>query len=91
MSREFIDYLRRFPVYGLFDGEVVSCEELCVKPEPRIYEILLDRYGLLPSETLFIDDRPANIDTARTLGIGDFLFDAHDPASSCAALRQMLL
>ena len=47
MSREFIDYLRRFPVYGLFDGEVVSCEELCVKPEPRIYEILLDRYGLL--------------------------------------------
>lgn len=33
MSREFIDYLRRFPVYGLFDGEVVSCEELCVKPE----------------------------------------------------------
>ncbi|CDC98425.1 HAD family phosphatase [Alistipes sp. CAG:268] len=91
MSREFIDYLRRFPVYGLFDGEVVSCEELCVKPEPRIYEILLDRYGLLPSETLFIDDRPANIDTARTLGIGGFLFDAHDPASSCAALRQMLL
>ena len=91
MSREFIDYLRRFPVYGLFDGEVVSCEELCVKPEPRIYEILLDRYGLLPSETLFIDDRPANIDTARQLGIGGFLFDAHDPASSCATLRQMLL
>ena len=27
MSREFIDFLRRFPVYGLFDGEVVSCEE----------------------------------------------------------------
>ena len=70
MSCEFIDYLRRFPVYGLFDGEVVSCEELCVKPEPRIYEILLDRYGLLPSETLFIDDRPANIDTARTLVSG---------------------
>ena len=32
MSREFIDYLRRFPVYALFDGEVVSCEELVVKP-----------------------------------------------------------
>ena len=26
MSREFIDFLRRFPVYGLFDGEVVSCQ-----------------------------------------------------------------
>ena len=32
MSREFIDFLRRFPVYGLFDGEVVSCEEGVVKP-----------------------------------------------------------
>ena len=51
MSREFIDFLRRFPVYGLFDGEVVSCEEHTVKPEPRIYEILLERYGLTPSET----------------------------------------
>ena len=39
MSREFIDCLRRFPVYALFDGEVVSCEEGTVKPEPRIYEI----------------------------------------------------
>ena len=39
MSREFIAFLRRFPVYRLFDGEVVSCEEGTVKPEPRIYEI----------------------------------------------------
>jgi len=64
MSREFIDFLRRFPVYGLFDGEVVSCEEHTVKPEPRIYEILLERYGLTPSETLFIDDREMNIEAA---------------------------
>ena len=66
MSREFIDFLRRFPVYGLFDGEVVSCEEHTVKPEPRIYEILLERYGLTPSETLFIDDREMNIEAAFT-------------------------
>lgn len=53
MSREFIDFLRRFPVYGLFDGEVVSCEEHTVKPEPRIYEILLERYGLPPLRDAF--------------------------------------
>ena len=46
MSREFIDFLRRTEIYGCFDGEVVSCEEGVVKPEPRIYEILLDRFGL---------------------------------------------
>lgn len=91
MSREFIAFLRRFPVYGLFDGEVVSCEEGSVKPEPRIYEILLERYGLDPSETLFIDDRQANIDAAERLGIQGQLFDYHDPEATCAALRRRLL
>ncbi len=91
MAHEFIAHLRRFPVYGLFDGEVISCEELTVKPEPRIYEILLERYALNPSETLFIDDRPANVSTAEHLGIHGFLFDHQDPESSCAALRARLL
>lgn len=91
MSREFIDYLRRFPVYAQFDGEVVSCEELVVKPERRIYEILLDRYALQPSETLFIDDREANIRAARALGIHGFRFDARNAEASCEALRRLLL
>lgn len=91
MSREFIDFLRRADVYALFDGEVVSCEEGTVKPEPRIYRILLDRYGLDPAETLFIDDRAANIAAAREAGIDGFLFDPHDPEASCEALRQRLL
>ena len=91
MSREFIDFLRRADVYALFDGEVVSCEEGTVKPEPRIYRILLDRYGLDPAQTLFIDDRAANIAAAREAGIDGFLFDPHDPEASCDALRQRLL
>lgn len=91
MSREFIDFLRRVPVYRHFDGEVVSCEERTVKPEPRIYEILLSRYGLDPSQTLFIDDRAENIAAAERAGIRGFHFDAHDPEASCAALRRMLL
>lgn len=91
MSREFIDFLRRADVYALFDGEVVSCEEGTVKPEPRIYRILLDRYGLDPAQTLFIDDRAANIAAAREAGIDGFLFDPHDPEASCEALRRRLL
>jgi len=91
MSREFIDFLRRFPVYGLFDGEVVSCEEGTVKPEPRIYEILLERYGLDPAETLFIDDRAANIAAAEGLGIAGYLFDHRNPAAACDELRRRLL
>lgn len=91
MSREFIDFLRRFPVYGLFDGEVVSCDEGVVKPEPEIYRILLDRYGLEPAETLFVDDRPANIAAAAELGISGQLFDHSAPAVTCDTLRRLLL
>lgn len=91
MSREFIDFLRRFPVYALFDGEVVSCEEGTVKPEPRIYELLLERFSLTPSETLFIDDREANILEAERHGIHGYLFTARDPEVSCAELRRQLL
>ena len=91
MSREFIDFLRRMPVYAHFDGEVVSCEERVVKPERRIYEILLDRYGLAPEATLFIDDRRANVEAAAELGVGGFVFDHHDPGLSCRRLRSMLL
>lgn len=91
MSREFIAFLRRYPVYGLFDGEVVSCEEHTVKPERRIYELLLERYGLDPAETLFVDDRPANIAAAEEAGIHGRLFDYHAPEATCAALREELL
>ena len=82
MSREFIDFLRRTEIYGCFDGEVVSCEEGVVKPEPRIYEILLD-------ETLFIDDRRSNLEAAAAFGIATFHF--REPESSCTQLREMLL
>lgn len=91
MSKEFIAFLRQFPVYRHFDGEVVSCEEHTVKPEPRIYEILLGRYGLDPAETLFIDDRPANLAAAETFGIHTQLFDHGNPGATCEILRGMLL
>ncbi len=91
MAKEFIRFLRKLGVYAYFDGDVVSCEEHTTKPERRIFEVLLSRYDLQPSETLFIDDRPANLETAASLGLSTFLFDAHDPATSCTALREMLL
>ena len=91
MSREFIDFLRLKPVYRHFDGEVVSCEEFTVKPEEKIYRILLDRYGLKPEESLFIDDRPANVEAAEGLGIRGFHFNHKDPQQSCSLLREMLL
>ena len=91
MSREFIDFLRRVPVYRHFDGEVVSCEEGICKPEPEIYRLLLERYALDPAETLFIDDRPENVEAAEREGIVGFHYNRRDEQGTCDTLRKMLL
>lgn len=91
MSLEFIEFLRQQPVYRHFDGEVVSCEEHFVKPEPGIYSCLERRYKINPEETLFIDDRKSNVEAAISRGWGGYHFDAHDPAKSCEELRKIIL
>ena len=91
MSREFIEFLRRKDVYTYFMGEVVSCEEHVVKPDPRIYTTLTERYSLEPSETLFIDDREKNVVAARELGWQGYHFDPRNPEASCTHLRELLL
>lgn len=91
MSLEFIEFLRKKEVYSHFDGEVVSCVEHVVKPEKEIYNRLVERYGLKPEETLFIDDRKRNTATARELGWQGYDFDHRNPEASCAELRAMLL
>jgi len=63
---------RRFGFLNLFDTVVVSGEEGVIKPDRRIYEILIERAGLEPARVAFVDDSPRNIDAARALG-----FHAH--------------
>jgi 2-haloacid dehalogenase len=53
---------------GLFEGIVVSGHEQVAKPDPRLFEILNERYGLDPKTTIFIDDSPVNIETADDIG-----------------------
>ena len=91
MALDFIEFLRTKEVYKYFDGEVVSCHEKVVKPDAKIYKILVDRYDLNPEETLFIDDRKSNIEAAQNEGICGYHFNAHNPESSCDELRRMLL
>ena len=59
----------RFDDFSIFDGGVISWEVKSIKPEPLIYQLLLEKYGLVPSETLFIDDTAHNIEAAEKLGI----------------------
>lgn len=64
-----------FPFLGLLDGVVVSGEEKILKPDARLYRILLERYNLKASETVFIDDNLANVQGAEAVGITGLLYD----------------
>ncbi len=59
----------RYDFFDLLDGCVISGQEGVAKPDQKIFEILLSRYGLEPSATVFIDDVPANVAVARELGV----------------------
>lgn len=78
---------RKLPGYeflGWFKGIVVSGEEKIAKPDPRIWEIVLARFGLAAGDTLFIDDSSRNIEAAAALGFDTIRF------TSPAALRAEL-
>lgn len=56
----------------LFNKSYFSFAEHLEKPDPRFFELILDHEGLLPEETLFIDDTAENIETAKSLGINTY-------------------
>lgn len=59
----------RFPFFDWFDGIVVSGEEKLIKPDPRLYVRLLERYRVDPARAVFIDDSLNNVEAAAALGI----------------------
>ena len=56
----------------LFNKSYFSFAEHLEKPDPRFFELILDHEGLLPEETLFIDDTEKNIKVAKSLGINTY-------------------
>jgi 2-haloacid dehalogenase len=69
----------RFGFLARFEGIVVSGDERVAKPDAELFRRLIDRYALDPVDTVFIDDSPANIDTARRLGLTGLVFTGAAP------------
>ena len=61
--------LKKFDFLHLFEGIVVSGTEKTRKPFSDIYEIILNRYNLIATESIFIDDNIRNIKAANKFGI----------------------
>ncbi len=64
----------RFPFLDWFDGIVISGELGIVKPDPRMFEHLIEQFGLAPETSVFIDDQPANVAAAAGLGFTTIRF-----------------
>jgi 2-haloacid dehalogenase len=77
--------LETWPFLEKFDGVVVSGLERFVKPDPRLYRVFCERYGLSPDACVFIDDNEANVVSARKFGMAGIHF------TSPAALRAELI
>jgi 2-haloacid dehalogenase len=61
--------LERFEFLGWFAGIVVSGRERLLKPDPRIYRLLIERHGLAAADIVYVDDVAANAEAAVALGM----------------------
>lgn len=69
---------QRYPFLQWFEGIVVSGEERLIKPDPRIYQCLLERYAVDPARALYIDDSQRNVAAAEALGMHGWWFSEPD-------------
>lgn len=60
--------IERYEFFKYLKGIVVSGDEKLIKPDKKLYQVLIDRYGINPAESLFIDDNEANAQGAEELG-----------------------
>lgn len=79
----------RFEFLAWFDGVVVSGAEQLAKPDPRIFQLLLERYGIDPASSVYLDDMPHNVDAARAAGMVAWQAHGTEPARTRAELVRL--
>lgn len=75
---DFLEYM---------DGGILSYQDKLIKPDTKIYQLLLDRYGLKAEESVFMDDTEKNLPPAKALGMHTILF--RDRAQAVAELEAL--
>ena len=70
----------RVPVVDAFDVIVISAEEKIAKPDPRLYQLALERLGVKAGEAIFLDDFRENVHAAQALGLIGIHFQSSEQA-----------
>ena len=71
-------YYRELELFNNIDGWILSCNYQKLKKDGLLFEILLNKYNLNPSECYFIDNTKENILIAYKYGIKGYLFNEND-------------
>lgn len=72
----------RWKIGDAFDDLVISAEVGLMKPDPRIYQLAMERLDVQPAQAIFVDDFPENIQAAQQAGWHTILFQNPDQARS---------
>jgi len=75
----------RYPFLEWFEGIVISGEVGITKPDERVYRHLIERYGLDPATTVFVDDSEANVRAAQGLGMIGIRFEGGEALRTALA------
>ncbi len=70
----FEEIYARYDMLRSLDGRLISYEAGMGKASPEFFQMLLDKYDILPETCIFFDDYPENTVTARALGIESHVF-----------------
>ena len=82
------DFIVREKFDDVFDKMIISAEVGAVKPEPKIFQIALEHFGVKPREAVFVDDFYINIEGCEKVGIKGIHFK--DAESTVKQLKQLL-
>jgi putative hydrolase of the HAD superfamily len=81
-------FITREKFEDVFNEMIISAEVGLVKPDPRIYHLALEKLGMLPGESIFLDDVLVNVEAARSVGMSAIQFS--QPEKTLEELKQLL-
>lgn len=78
-STKVFDVMKKFPeIFSLLDGYLVSHQVHLLKPNKEIYEAFCKKFNVQPENCVFIDDKAANIEGAKSIGMHGIVFKDTD-------------
>ncbi|NJS14872.1 MAG: HAD family phosphatase [Sphingopyxis sp.] len=78
------------PIFDRFANIIVSGTEKMMKPDPAIYRLAIERFGIDPAGALFVDDVAANVAGAESVGVAGHRFDNAETLEHALVTRRYL-